>query len=374
MPNFINPDAARVYAEAVAGGVGLTSDVHNQYVSIVAKFLLRSDECAMPISAPAPRLPAWAQVDIAEGREVHRFRPPGSVTADRLRKAARSLAIVPKIVSPEPEFAKRISALTATLPRLSFDALESRIQALLAEARSVCRRRAYVAARRDRAAVPTTEGRWWGQVESFAMLDETGRALNNCLRESSEHHQSYWDAFERGEVDFWRLVGADATVLAVVELRAGVVHDAKGVNNSRLFEYADDLVILTRELGLDAESSDDVIDLGIVLPAWASRRRPDWQGDYGERAVSLWLGPERAVLAIGKENPRYIQLDLINAARWAADDSPDLSWSCRGLDGAGWPPEQLADFLTRYLVQVAPRMAKRLFSIYVLAAADGMLR
>jgi hypothetical protein len=339
---------------------------------MLRKFMVESPECAVRVTRATANMPDWAKTAIAARREVHRFLPPGEHTRRRLWRVASRLNNVLKVAVWPPELTREMPKLLDDLPRLNLARLETSLQSIIDQTQHVCRREDYQMIRREPEVIEAIDGRTWERVNSLAMLDRTGSALNNCLREAHEFHEEYWAAFCKQESDFWALFSSEGVPIGVIQVKGADVQQARGVNNCLLHEYSDDLEILISRLGLNPESSADLMELGLFQLTWTRQRQPDWTGDYFGTALVVWVRPQDAILGIGSPNPRYVTLDFALAYELTTIPGGSLGWACRGLDGAGWTTDDLLGFLTRHLARVAPKVAKRLFSIYVLAAAEGL--
>lgn len=375
MPNFINANHAEVFAKQLANEAGLAEFPgfsKSQLVRRITKYLLRCEECVVRITHPSPAMKAWAITALASGVEVHWWRNPGESTRQRLRKLVAQVGAVTKVEEATAEFLRMREKLIASLPRTDIAGIEAQSEALLCHATSVCGREDYQRIRREPQVIETIDDRRWERVWSLEMLDAMGKALGICLRQAHEFHEEYWAAFCTREADFWALFSSEGIPIGVVQVKGADVQQARGVNNRLLHEYSDDLEILVSQLGLNAETSADVMALGFFQPAWTQKRQPIWAGDYFGTTLVIWVRPQEAVLGIGSANRRYVTLDFALAYEAATIPGASIGWACRGLDGAGWTTDDLLTFLTQHLARVAPKVAKRLFSVYVLAAAEGV--
>jgi hypothetical protein len=375
MFNWINPRYAEAFANRLVHEAGLSEFPgfsKKQLARRITKYLLRCEECAVRITHPSPVMQPWAITALASGNEVHWWRRPFDDIHQRLRILAAEIAAVSRVEEAPLEFQRMREKLFASLPRMDIAGIEAQAEAILCHATKVCRTEDYQMERREPKVIEAIEGRRWERVWSLEMLDAVGKALGNCLRQTHDFHEEYWAAFCKHETGFWALFSPEGVPVGVVEVKGTDVHQAKGENNSPLDGYSDDLEILVSRLGLNPETSGDLMALGLFQPTWTRQRQAAWAGDYSGTAIVVWIRREDAVLGIGFPNCRYVTLDLALADEASKISGASLGWACRGFDGAGWTTDDLIAFLTQHLARVAPKVAKRLFSLYVLAAAEGL--
>jgi hypothetical protein len=288
-----------------------------------------------------------------------------------MRRVGFRLANIIKVEAWPPELSRRVPNLLVNLPRLNFERLEAQLREIVDRARAVCQAEDYRLPRRQSHSILTVRGRRFELATSLAMLDEAGKWLQNCLRESDEMHEIYWSAFCDGEADFWILRSAENAILGTVEVRNQQITQAKGNGNSLLNNYLVDLKTLIQRADLDADNSDDLANIS-YWPSWAGRRPPDWDGMYQGTVVRLWIGDGQAIVRAGTRTRHYWRLDLAGACE-LIELHGCLEFACRNFGASEWTMEDLRCFLV-HLASVAKPVAYRLFPLFQLAMSEGRAR